>query len=268
MLPAGVGFGKSDVTLADSVSVATLLFHTILISNDTLAPFAIEPAKQVMVVVVAKHPAEPETKLAPAGSAIVVTTLVAVCGPALVIFSVNPVGEPSVAAEGPDRFRDKFAAATVFRLQLSTALPATPLAPSTAISYSVPERASNSKLLVPPVVVFAAMGTRVLTIVPVYTANNVLNPLPFVSRLTCPFDGAVHFHQIELPPLLPAWLGSPVSLLARRLVPLVLPEVPVIEKRLMNRSFAGLAAASRSRRGLVIPLRESVIMTPLLVMRV
>lgn len=180
---------------------------------------------------------------------------------------VNPVGVPSVVTDGPDNFSDKFAAAAVFRIQLIRALPASPFAPSTAISYSVPVRASNSKLLEPKVELFEAMGVRALTFTPVYTANNVLNPLPLVSRLTCPVEGAVHFHQIELPPALPAWFGSPISLVASRFVPLVLPELPVIEKRLVNRSFAGLAAASRLRRGVMIPLRESVIMTPLLVMR-
>ena len=182
--------------------------------------------------------------------------------------SVNPAGVPSVADGGPDRVNDRFATAAVFKLQLRKALPVTPFAPSTAISYSVPACASNSKLLVPPVVLLEAIGVRALTLAPVYTASNVLNPLTCVSRLTCPLDGAVHFHHIELPPLLPAWLGSPTSFVASRLVLLVLPEFPVIAKRLANISFAGLAAARRSRRGLIIPLRGSVIMTPLPVMRV
>ena len=167
MLPAGTRFGRSDVTLADRVSVAALLLHKMLIDKVTLAPFAMVPARQVIVVAVAEQPAGPEMKLAPAGSAMVDTTLVAVCGPALVIFSVNAAGVPSVAAGGPDKFSDKFATAAVFKLQLSTALPATPLAPSIAISYSVPALASNSRLLVPPVVLFEAMGVRVLTLVPV-----------------------------------------------------------------------------------------------------
>ena len=138
MVPAGVGFGRSDVTLADSVSVATLLFHNIFIENETLPPFAIVPDKQVIVVAVAIHPVGPEAKLAPAGSVIVETTLVAVCGPALVIVSKNSAGIPEVAPGGPDMFNDRFAAAAVFRFQLSRAFPAAPFAPSTTISYSVP----------------------------------------------------------------------------------------------------------------------------------
>lgn len=78
VLPVCVGFGRSDVTLADNVSVATLLFHNILINKETLPPFAIVPDWHVTIEAVAEHPAEPDTKLAPVGSVIVVTTLVAV----------------------------------------------------------------------------------------------------------------------------------------------------------------------------------------------
>ena len=152
LLPAGDGFGKSEVTLADRVSVATPLFNSISISNETFPPFAITPDKQVTVVVVAEHPAGPETKLAPVGRDTVVTTLVADCGPALVILKVYPAILPVVKSDGPEMVNDNVALAAEFKLQFKIAFPATPFSPSIAISYSVPAWASNSRLLLPPAV--------------------------------------------------------------------------------------------------------------------
>jgi len=41
-----------------------------------------------------------------------------------------------------------------------------------------------------------------------------------------PLRGAVQRYQTEAPPALPAWLGSPLSLVAPILVPLVEPLAP------------------------------------------
>ena len=61
LLSEGNGSGKSEVTLADNVSVVELAFHNMLISSDTLPPFAILPDRQVIDVAMAVHPGGPET---------------------------------------------------------------------------------------------------------------------------------------------------------------------------------------------------------------
>jgi len=65
--------------------------------------------------------------------------------------------------------------------------------------------------------------------------------LPSVVIRTSPFVGAVHDHQTELPPTLPAWFGSPPSFVAATLDPMTVTFVPVITIRFENRSFAGAA---------------------------
>ena len=50
---------------------------------------------------------------------------------------------------------------------------------------------------------------------------------------------AVHRYQIECPPALPAWLGSPVSLVALALLPVRVPELAVSACALAKASFAG-----------------------------
>src|SRR5262249_52135557 len=52
-----------------------------------------------------------------------------------------------------------------------------------------------------------------------------------------PLVGAVQLHQADLPPGLPAWLGSPVSLLAFPFEPEPVRLVPVRTIRLLNLSF-------------------------------
>ena len=65
--------------------------------------------------------------------------------------------------------------------------------------------------------------------------------LPSVVMMTSPLVGAVQLHQIELPPILPAWFGSPDSLFAPTFDPVVVMFVPVRMIRLLNRSLAGAA---------------------------
>jgi hypothetical protein len=62
-----------------------------------------------------------------------------------------------------------------------------------------------------------------------------------VSIVTEPFAVGVQRYQIEAPPELPAWLGSPDSLVAPTVEPLVVPVVPEIACAFANMSFAGAA---------------------------
>ena len=66
-----------------------------------------------------------------------------------------------------------------------------------------------------------------------------MNGLPTVSMVTGSVVGAVQRYQIECPPALPAWLGSPVSLVALALLPVTLPELPLSACALAKASFAG-----------------------------
>ena len=50
--------------------------------------------------------------------------------------------------------------------------------------------------------------------------------LPAVLNVVGPPAGAVHENQIEWPPALPAWVGSPASLVAVVFVPLQHPVAP------------------------------------------
>src|SRR6266404_692437 len=62
--------------------------------------------------------------------------------------------------------------------------------------------------------------------------------------VTLPAAGAVHDHQTDLPPTLPAWFGSPVSLVAPTLEPLSVAEEPLAAVALAKLSFTGAAVAS------------------------
>ena len=63
---------------------------------------------------------------------------------------------------------------------------------------------------------------------------------PCVSTRSEPEFGAVKRYQIERPPALPSWLGSPGSLVALRFVPVIAPELPVRTCALANMSFGGI----------------------------
>src|SRR5438067_1179631 len=65
-----------------------------------------------------------------------------------------------------------------------------------------------------------------------------------VSTVAWREPGAVHCHQTECPPVLPAWLGSPDSLVAPALLPVALAELPVSLLALAKLSLAGLATAA------------------------
>src|SRR5688572_7594912 len=51
--------------------------------------------------------------------------------------------------------------------------------------------------------------------------------LPKVLRMVGPVSGAVQENQTEAPPELPAMAGSPVSLVAEKVLPLTRPHLPV-----------------------------------------
>ena len=63
--------------------------------------------------------------------------------------------------------------------------------------------------------------------------------LPAVVRLTLPLDEAVQVHHTDLPPALPATVGSPDCLVAFRLVPITLNDVPATTEAFAKVSFAG-----------------------------
>ena len=63
--------------------------------------------------------------------------------------------------------------------------------------------------------------------------------LPTVSIVTEPPTAGVQAYQIDPPPALPAWLGSPVCLVAPVLVAVMVPELPVITWALANASLGG-----------------------------
>jgi hypothetical protein len=46
--------------------------------------------------------------------------------------------------------------------------------------------------------------------------------------VTLPLDGAVQTHQMDLPPVFPAWLGSPASLVAPTFEPVTEAEEPLV----------------------------------------
>src|SRR5438477_91464 len=72
-----------------------------------------------------------------------------------------------------------------------------------------------------------------------------------VSTPYCPELGAVQAHQTEWPPVLPAWLGSPVSLVAATLLPETVAELPL---RLLALAKLSLAGPSVARWRVMLPV--------------
>ena len=68
-------------------------------------------------------------------------------------------------------------------------------------------------------------------------ASSVSKLLPDVLKVQSPALGAVQVNQTDLPPALPAWAGSPASLVAVRLSELTVPELPVIARALAKLSL-------------------------------
>src|SRR5688500_8869508 len=105
--------------------------------------------------------------------------------------------------------------------------------------YVVPAAATKEIRLWRPVASsFDATTVRAPTDPPVYAASSVSKPLPAVSIVTVAVFGAVHANQIDLPPALPAWFGSPASLVAPIVVADVVPLPPAIVLAAASASFA------------------------------
>src|SRR5438046_6772810 len=62
--------------------------------------------------------------------------------------------------------------------------------------------------------------------------------------VTEPLPGALQVYQREWPPALPAWLGSPDSLVALALEPVTAPEAPLKVCAFTKRSFGGADEAA------------------------
>ena len=79
--------------------------------------------------------------------------------------------------------------------------------------------------------------------------------LPIVSMVTLPLAGAVQLYQMDAPPVLPAWFGSPDSFVARMFVPFVVPCEPLIVVAALELSFDGIVTVTYSRplRALACP---------------
>src|SRR6185503_2079215 len=65
--------------------------------------------------------------------------------------------------------------------------------------------------------------------------------------------GATQRYQIECPPALPAWLGSPLSLVALALPPVTLPELPLSAWALAKASFAGAGGGAWLQFNVTLP---------------
>ena len=99
----------------------------------------------------------------------------------------------------------------------------------------------------------AATGVRAATDVPRYSASSVSKLEPRVDSVTVPSTGGVNCHQTDGPPLLPAWAGSPVCLVAPLLVPStglldVSDRVAGASKRSLAGAAAGPVVEANSRR--------------------
>src|SRR6266540_4937216 len=107
-----------------------------------------------------------------------------------------------------------------------------------------------------------ATTDRLPRLLPVYTASKVSNVLPSVLNVTWPPMAGVHRYQIELPPVFPAWFGSPDCLVALIFVPLVLPELPARASALLKLSFSGgpVTSFQFSTTDPLSPLRPSTAM--------
>src|SRR3954468_7786823 len=88
----------------------------------------------------------------------------------------------------------------------------------------------------------AAHTASAATTPPVQTPSRVSKEEPTVSTVTVPLEGAVQVNQTDAPPALPAWSGSPASLVAPALEPDALPEAPLSAWPEAKASFAGPAA--------------------------
>ena len=74
---------------------------------------------------------------------------------------------------------------------------------------------------------------------------------------TLPLDGAVHDHHTDLPPVKPAWFGSPASLVAPTFVPVAVTVAP-----LTTIAFAKLSLLSYSTMNGNVTLPESFHVPP------
>src|SRR5438046_2892707 len=69
---------------------------------------------------------------------------------------------------------------------------------------------------------------------------------PMVSTVAVPLAGATQRYQMEAPPELPAWFGSPDSFVAPTLEPVAVPLVPETTCAFAKLSFAGAATVLAS----------------------
>ena len=90
-------------------------------------------------------------------------------------------------------------------------------------------------------------------------ARRVSKLLPRVSKLAMPLAGAVQASQTEVPPTLPACLGSFASRVAPRLLPLPRPASPTI----VPAAAYGSAMGSASLRTRSVTLSLPATPTPL-----
>src|SRR5262245_57519317 len=91
-------------------------------------------------------------------------------------------------------------------------------------------------------------------------ASTVSKLLPAVSKVTVPLSGALQANHTELLAGIPAWSGSPFSLVAAALLPVALPETPVIRWRPARLSLAGWAGRLgrlKQDASHPIPIRET-----------
>jgi hypothetical protein len=65
--------------------------------------------------------------------------------------------------------------------------------------------------------------------------------LPAVLNMMDSVAGAVHLNQMDFPPPVPAWTGSPGSDVAPTVLPACVPVFPVITVAFLKLSFAGWA---------------------------
>ena len=132
---------------------------------------------------------------------------------------------PAALPAGPDRAmaEAKVSLESGMYDQFSLMPPPTPPTPSTAMEYFVPAATGNAGILlcVPPPgsSLLEATVVRDPTALPVYTARRVSKVLVAVSSANVPALRGVKEYQTDFPPALPAWFGSPDSLVALVLDP-------------------------------------------------
>jgi hypothetical protein len=91
-----------------------------------------------------------------------------------------------------------------------------------------------------------ASSWRPSTASPEYTASRVSKSLPQVSKLTSVSLVPVHSYQMELPPGLPTWSGSPGSSVAPRFEPVTMPAGPSRGWAARKASFRGSSTQRRT----------------------